>query len=149
MSIDWDETRCLVIDGRTIISQTPTDPGDFGEPRVTVMDDVTYVSVPEFELWPTDPDWTPSTPTHCEGCNVHNICNGIAALDLASPDTVDVMARALQGTYDADLIDAPVDDAHRWCDEDSGGNHRLDSELWLRALAAALIEAIRQEMEKA
>ena len=30
-----------------------------GEPRVSTMDDTTYVSVPEFELWPTDPDWQP------------------------------------------------------------------------------------------
>lgn len=56
----WDHvTRTLRLDGRVVISQTPTDPGDIGEPRITTMDDVTYVSVPEFELWPTDPDWQP------------------------------------------------------------------------------------------
>lgn len=57
----WDdEMRRLEVNGRVVISQTPTDPGDIGEPRVSTMDDTTYVSVPEFELWPTDPDWTPS-----------------------------------------------------------------------------------------
>lgn len=61
MSRQWDDKmRRLVVDGHVVISQTPTDPGDFGEPRVATVDDTTYVTVPEFELWPTDPDWSPS-----------------------------------------------------------------------------------------
>lgn len=54
-----DELRRLELDGHVVISQTPTDPGDIGEPRVSIADETTYVSVPEFELWPTDPDWQP------------------------------------------------------------------------------------------
>ena len=54
---DWPSDRHLHLEGRVVISQVPTDPGDFGEPRISTADDVTYVSVPEFELWPTDPDW--------------------------------------------------------------------------------------------
>lgn len=57
---EWGESRRLDLHGHVVISQTPTDPGDFGEPRVATVDATTYVSVPEFELWPTDPDWTPS-----------------------------------------------------------------------------------------
>lgn len=61
MSREWDDDmRRLELRGHVVISQTPTDPGDFGEPRVSTVDDTTYVAVPEFELWPTDPDWSPS-----------------------------------------------------------------------------------------
>ena len=59
MTAQWPPDRNLRLEGRVVISQVPTDPGDFGEPRVSSADDVTYVSVPEFELWPTDPDWQP------------------------------------------------------------------------------------------
>jgi hypothetical protein len=55
----WPPDRNLRLEGRVVISQVPTDPGDIGEPRISTADDVTYVSVPEFELWPTDPDWQP------------------------------------------------------------------------------------------
>ncbi len=58
-ALEWGETRRLDLHGHVVISQTPTDPGDIGEPRISTMDDLTYVSVPEFELWPTDPDWQP------------------------------------------------------------------------------------------
>lgn len=64
LAAQWDDsTRRLEVGGRVVISQTPTDPGDIGEPRVSVMDDTTYVSVPEFELWPTDSDWEPHDAT--------------------------------------------------------------------------------------
>lgn len=67
-------------------------------------------------------------------------CDTIRALAL--PPDPDRLARALHDAYyQQNLIDAPADDAHRWCDEDSGGNHRLDGELWLRDLAAAIIAA--------
>lgn len=55
----WPPSRHLRLEGPVVISQSPTDPGDIGEPRITVADGVTYVSVPEFELWPADPDWQP------------------------------------------------------------------------------------------
>lgn len=32
---------------------------DIGEPRLLTEDGTTYVSVPEFELWPADRDWEP------------------------------------------------------------------------------------------
>ena len=57
------------------------------------------------------------------------------------------LRRALGAAYDALLIDAPGDDEHRWCDEDSEGNHRLDSELWLRDAAAAIAKAYREDTD--
>jgi len=40
--------------GPVVIVQTPTDPGDMGEPRVITADGETIVFVPSFDLWPDD-----------------------------------------------------------------------------------------------
>lgn len=53
-------------------------------------------------------------------------------------DTDRRLREALRKAYDADLIDAPVDDAHRWCSRSSGGIHEFDSDAWLDDLAANL-----------
>lgn len=48
----WTPTRELRIEaGPVVIAQTRTDPGYMGEPRTFVSDGVTYVSVPDFDLW--------------------------------------------------------------------------------------------------
>ena|SRR6266571_3098931 len=50
---EWNATRELRIEqGPVVISQTRTDPGEMGEPRVMDSDGVTYVAVPDF-----DGDW--------------------------------------------------------------------------------------------
>jgi len=47
---EWNATRELRIEqGPVVISQTRTDPGDMGEPRVLESDGVTYVAVPDFD----------------------------------------------------------------------------------------------------
>jgi hypothetical protein len=49
---EWNATRELRIEqGPVVISQTRTDPGDMGEPRVLESDGVTYVTVPSFAYW--------------------------------------------------------------------------------------------------
>lgn len=53
--------RQIRLDGPVAVGQSDTDPGDMGEPRVFEADGVTYVTVPSFDLWPSD-DLPPLTP---------------------------------------------------------------------------------------
>lgn len=48
------------------------------------------------------------------------------------------LREALGQAYIDGLIGQPDDPEHRWCDEDSGGQHRFDGGAWLDHLAAAL-----------
>jgi hypothetical protein len=52
----WSEPdpELRIEEGPVVIVQTPTDPGDIGEPRVVEADGVTYVFVPDFVLWPPE-----------------------------------------------------------------------------------------------
>lgn len=50
---EWDAAtaRMRIDAGPVELVQSPTDPGDIGEPRIVSEDGVTYVVVPDFEHW--------------------------------------------------------------------------------------------------
>lgn len=55
-AVEWTPTRELRIEvGPVVIAQTRSDPGDMGEPRVFSSEGVTYVTVPDFDLWQREP----------------------------------------------------------------------------------------------
>lgn len=62
---------------------------------------------------------------------------------LAQPAPERGLREAVRKAYEDGLIGLPEDEEHRWCDEDSGGTHRFDGDLWLDALARALSESDR------
>jgi len=60
----WTTTRELRIEsGPVVIAQTRADPGDMGEPRVFESEGITYICVPDFDLWPTEHDAARERPS--------------------------------------------------------------------------------------
>ena len=55
-ALDWNTTVETHVNGQVVILQTKSDPGDMGEPRIFSEDGVTYICVPNFELWPRPAD---------------------------------------------------------------------------------------------